>query len=113
MSRGRVRFDHPRKVSRVREFLLSAGIAGVVASAMAFAPPFGGAARSAHSGSPDAAVAESTFAEIYADSEEDDARPQPGFRLASADADITGTIRSAGNVGQTTGSLLAPDHASF
>jgi Tlde1 domain len=91
----------------VREYLLGVGIAGVVASAVTFAPMFEGAARSAHSGSPGERLIDSAFAAIYSDSEDDDApasSQNPGVQLASLDTDFTGTIASAGNAGQTAGS---------
>src|SRR5262245_1625214 len=110
MSLGRVRFGHPRALRRAKELLLSVGIAAVVAAAVTLAP-----ARSIDPGSPGGRVIESNFAAIYSDSEDDDApaKSQPGVRLASLDADVTGTIASAGNVWQTTGALSAPDHATF
>jgi Protein of unknown function (DUF2778) len=107
MSLGYVRFGLPREPSRVSECLLSVGIAGVVASVVAFAPLSEGAAPSAHSGSPGGGLIDSAFAAIYSDSEDDDAPASshnPGVRLASLDTDFTGTIASAGNIGQTTGS---------
>jgi hypothetical protein len=87
--------------------LLGVGIAGVVASAVTFAPMFEGAARSAQSGSPGERLIDSAIAAIYSDSEDDDAPASlqnPGVRLASLETDFTGATEFAGNAGQTTGS---------
>jgi Protein of unknown function (DUF2778) len=100
----------------VREYLLGVGIAVVVASAVTFAPMFEGAARSAHSGSPGERLIDSAFAAIYSDSEDDDApasSQSSRMRLASLEMDFTADIASAGNEGQTTGSIPATDRASF
>jgi hypothetical protein len=115
MSLEYLRFGHPRELGRAREYLLGVGIAGVVAAAVAFAPMSEGTARSAYSGSPSGHLIDSAFAAIYSDSEDDDApaSSDPGMRLASLETDVTGTIASANNAGQTTGSLLATDSASF
>jgi Protein of unknown function (DUF2778) len=107
MSLGYCRFGHPREPSRVRECLLGVAIAGAVASAVAFAPMSEGTARSAYSGSPHARPIDAAFAAIYSDLEDDDAPASsqtPGGQLASLETDFTGTIASAGNAGQTTGS---------
>jgi type VI secretion system (T6SS) effector TldE1-like protein len=99
----------------MRECLLGVAIAGVVASAVAFAPMSDGA-RSAVSGAPDARVIESAFAAIYADGEDDDApaRSQgPRVRLASVATDVSAAAASARNAGLVTGGLLAPDSPSF
>jgi hypothetical protein len=97
MSLGYLRFSHPRELGRAREYLLGVGIAGVVASAVAFAPMSEGTARSAYSGSPSGHLIDSAFAAIYSDSEDDDApaSSDPGMRLASLERDVTGTIASA------------------
>ena len=100
----------------MREYLLSVGIAGVVASAVTFAPMFEGAARSTHSGSPGERLSDSAFAAIYSDSEDDDApasSQSSRMRLASLEMDFTADIASAGNEGQTTGSIPATDRVSF
>jgi hypothetical protein len=107
MSLGHFRFGHPRGLSRVREGLLSVGIAGVVASVIAFAPMSEGAAPSAHSDSPGGPLIDAAFAAIYSDSEEDDApasAQSSGVRRASLETDFAGATASAGNEAQTTAS---------
>jgi Protein of unknown function (DUF2778) len=100
--------------SRVRECLLGVGIAGVVASAVAFAPMTEVAARWTQSGATDARPTDSAFAAIYADSEDEDAPANlqnAAVRLASVATDFTGTV-SARNAGLAS-SLLVDDGASF
>jgi hypothetical protein len=101
----------------VREYLLGVGIAGVVASAVTFAPMIEGAAPSAHSASPGARVIDAAFAAIYSDSEDDDAPAgsrSPGMRLASLDTDFTAATAFAGNAGQTMGSSFRERfHSSY
>jgi hypothetical protein len=95
--------------------LLAVGIAGVVASAIAFVPMSDGAARSAQSGSAGGRLPDSALAAIYSDSEEDAAASSqhPGVRLASLDTYFTADSASSGNAGLATGSLPATDRASF
>jgi hypothetical protein len=92
----------------VREYLLGVGIAGVVASAVTFAPLFEPADRSAYSGSRGKHLIDLASAAIYLDSEDDDDTPTslpiPEVRLASLEMDFTADIASAGHEGQTTGS---------
>jgi Protein of unknown function (DUF2778) len=114
MSLGYVHFDRPREVSRVRECLLGVGIAGAVASAVAFAPMPEVAARWTQSGATDARPIDAAFAAIYADGEDDEAPANlqnAAVRLASVATDVTGTV-SARNAGQLS-SLLADDGPSF
>jgi hypothetical protein len=116
MSLGYVRLGHPRELSRVSECLLAVGIAGVVASAIAYAPMSDGAARSAQAGSASGRLTDSGLAAIYSDSEEDDAEASSqnlGVRLASLDTYFTADSASSGNAGLATGSLPATDRASF
>jgi hypothetical protein len=117
MSVGHFRFGHPRESSRVREWLLSVGIAGMVASAVALAPISEGTpAGSSDPGSPGGRLIESVLETIYSDIGEDRApasSQSPGVRLASLDMDFTADTASAGNEGQTTGSIPATDRATF
>jgi type VI secretion system (T6SS) effector TldE1-like protein len=112
-ARVEARHFHDQTQSRVRDCLLGVGIAAAVASAVAFAPIAEVAARWTQSGATDARVTESAFAAIYADSEDDGApvAAQKRVHLASAAADITGTV-SARNAGLAS-SLLTDDGASF
>ena len=101
----------------MREYLLSVGIAGMVASAVTLAPMSEGKpARSADPGSPGGGRIESVFATIHSDIGDYSApasAQRPGVRLASLDMDFTADTASAGNEGQTTGAIPATRRASF